>query len=144
MYGDVKDFNNYSIYTDGSYRSSKNRMGIGIVWIKDGKEVYSYSKGIDGGTNNIAELTAIYVALKSIKKPINSLEIVSDSEYSIGVISNPNWNPKKNRVLIGRIKDQLRETQQLVKNPITFKHVKGHADDSLNNKVDMLAQNASL
>lgn len=124
-------------------------MGIGVLWLREGKEVLRYSKGIKGGTNNIAELTAIYVALKSIKKNIDSLEIISDSEYSIGVVSNPTWNPKKNRVLIEKIKNQLEETQKLVKDSIKFIHTRGHqTDDSkftkFNNIVDRLAQDASL
>lgn len=139
----------FQIFTDGSFRSSRNAMGIGILWIKNGTPIFKYSKGIKGGTNNIAELTAIYVALKSIKKPINSLEIISDSEYSIGVISNPTWKPKKNVKLIRNIKKQLEETQKLVKEPIKFTHTYGHqANDSFitrnNNLVDNLAQTASL
>lgn len=139
---------NFVIYTDGSYRTSKNQMGIGVLWLSDGKEIMRYSKGLKGGTNNIAELTAIYIALRSIKKNIDSLEIISDSEYSIGVVSNPNWNPKKNRVLIEKIKEQLEKTQKLVKNPIKFTHTKGHQTDNseltkFNNIVDKLAQNSS-
>lgn len=136
---------NYRIFTDGSYRSSKDKMGIGVVWLKNNKKVHEYSKSVKGGTNNIAELLAIYVALKSIKKVIDTLEIISDSEYSIGVISNPSWKPKKNIKLIKQIKEQLSETQKLVNNPIKFTHTRGHqTDDSeftkYNNLVDNLAQ----
>lgn len=140
--------NDYEIFTDGSYRSSKNQMGIGVLWIKDGKEVKRHSQGIKGGTNNIAELRAIYIALRSIGKPINSLKIVSDSEYSIGVITNPSWNPKRNRVLIEKIKKQLEKTQKLVNSTISFIHTRGHQSNNskmtkYNNIVDTLAQNAS-
>ena len=72
----------YCIYTDGSCRANGNG-GIGVVWIKNNKKVYEYSKGYKGVTNNIMELTAILVGLKSISKQIDSLEIVSDSNYSI-------------------------------------------------------------
>ena len=135
---------NYSIYIDGSYRRSKNTSGIGVLWIKDGKVVYKYSKGFKGGTNNIAELIAIYVALCSIVKPINSLEIVSDSEYAIGSITKDYWKPKKNIMLIDEIKNQLKLTQKLVMNPIKFRHTFGHSTDKYNNIVDSLAQEASL
>lgn len=136
---------NYQIFTDGSYRSSKNRMGIGVIWLKNGEKVYQYSKGIKGGTNNIAELSAIYVALRSIKNNINSLVIYSDSEYSIGCITNEAWKPKKNIQLIQTIKNQLIETQKLVSTPIEFVHVRGHQKDTSeftkwNNLVDNLAQ----
>lgn len=139
--------NNYQIFVDGSCRANGNG-GIGIVWLKNGEKVYEYSKGYKSVTNNIMELSAIYIALRSIKKEIDSLEIVSDSEYSIGVITKP-WNPKKNIELITKIKKQLLETQKLVKNPITFRHTRGHRkidseDARWNNEVDWLAQTSSI
>ena len=138
---------NYCIYTDGSCRANGNG-GIGIVWLKNGEKVYEYSKGFKNITNNIAELTAILYSLKSIRNNIDSLEIVSDSEYSIGVITKP-WKPKKNIELIAKIKKQLVETQKLVKEPITFRHTRGHQridseDARWNNQCDWLAQNASI
>ena len=138
---------NYQIYTDGSCRANGNG-GIGIVWLKNGKKVFEYSKGYKGVTNNIMELSAIYIALCSIKKEIDSLEIITDSEYCIGVITKP-WNPKKNIELIAKIKKQLVETQKLVKEPITFRHTRGHQkisseDARWNNQCDWLAQTASI
>ena len=138
---------NYQIYTDGSCRANGNG-GIGIVWIKNGEKVFEYSKGYKNVTNNIMELTGIMVALKSISKPIDSLEIVSDSEYALGCIFNEKWNPKKNVELISKIKTQLIKTQSLVKNPITYRHVDGHQkgdndDVKWNNYADKLATNES-
>lgn len=132
---------NYKIYTDGSCRANGNG-GVGIVWLKNEEKILEYSKGFKNVTNNKMELTAIYIALKSISKPIDSLEIISDSEYSIGVITKP-WNPKKNIELIAKIKKQLVETQKLVKNPIKWTHTKGHSDNIWNNYVDKLATNES-
>lgn len=137
---------NYQVFTDGSCRANGNG-GIGVVWLKNGKKVFEYSKGYKSVTNNIMELTAIYIALKSIVKDINSLEIISDSEYSIGVITKP-WKPKKNIQLIDKIKKQLIETQKLVKEPIKWTHVKGHQKQGdinmiFNNRADSLAQFAS-
>lgn len=138
---------NYQIFVDGSCRGNKNG-GIGIVWIKNGEKVFEYSKGFKDVTNNRMELLAIGYALLSIKKPIDSLEIVSDSEYALGCIFNEKWNPKKNVELIARIKKQLIKTQSLVKNPITYRHIDGHqkgdSDDiKWNNYVDKLCSNES-
>ena len=138
---------NYQIFTDGSCRGNKNG-GIGIVWLKNGEKVFEYSKGFKDVTNNRMELLAIGYALMSIKKPIDSLEIVSDSEYALGCIFNEKWNPKKNVELIARIKKQLIKTQSLVKNKITYRHIDGHqkgdSDDiKFNNMCDKLAQNES-
>lgn len=133
---------NYKIYTDGSCRANGNG-GIGVVWLKNGEKVYEYSKGYKSVTNNIMELSAIYIALRSIKKEIDSLEIISDSEYALGCIFNEKWNPKKNKELIAKIKKQLVETQKLVKSPIKYIHTYGHADDKWNNLCDKLATNES-
>lgn len=137
----------YTIYTDGSCRGNKNG-GIGIVWLKNGKKVFEFSKGYKNTTNNQMELLAIGIGLKSIKKPIDSLTIISDSEYALGCIFNPSWNPKKNKELISKIKKQLEKTQKLVKNEIQTKHVYGHQkqgniDMIWNNYVDKLAANES-
>ena len=139
--------NNYQIFVDGSCRANGNG-GIGVVWLKNGKKVFEYSKGYKSVTNNIMELTAIYIALKSIVKDINSLEIISDSEYALGCIFNEKWNPKKNKELIAKIKKQLKVTQSLVKEPIKYRHVYGHQkvgdfDMIFNNRADSLAQFAS-
>ena len=138
---------NYQIYTDGSCRANKNG-GIGIIWLKNGKKVLEYSKAFKNVTNNIMELFAIFIGLRAIKKPIDSLEIVSDSEYALGCIFNESWNPKKNKKLIATIKKQLKETQKLVKEPISYRHIYGHqkegnTDMVWNNYVDKLAANES-
>lgn len=137
----------YVVFTDGSCRANKNG-GIGIVWLKNGKKVLEYSKAFKNVTNNIMELFAIFIGLRAIKKPIDSLEIVSDSEYALGCIFNENWNPKKNKKLIATIKKQLKETQKLVKEPISYRHIYGHqkegnTDMVWNNYVDKLAANES-
>ena len=138
--------NNWTIFTDGSCRGNKNG-GIGVVWLNDGKLIQEYSKGFKNTTNNKMELTAIKVALYSIKGEINSLKIISDSEYSIGVITKPQ-KKKKNIELINSIKSLLQEKQKLVKSKIEFIHVKGHSKESnensmWNNKADNLATTAS-
>ena len=137
----------YTIYTDGSCRANGNG-GLGVIWLKNGKKVFEFSKGFKGTTNNQMELFAIYIGLKAVSKPIDSLEIVSDSEYALGCIFNEKWNPKKNKELIAKIKKQLKITQSLVKEPIKWTHVKGHQKQGdinmvWNNYADKLCTNAS-
>ena len=132
---------NYIIYTDGSCRANGNG-GIGVVWLKNGEKVFEYSKGYKDVTNNIMELTAIYIALKSIKNNIDSLEIISDSEYALGCIFNENWNPKKNIELISKAKKELERVKTLTK--VTYRHIDGHQkgnteDAKWNRYVDNLA-----
>lgn len=136
---------NYIIYTDGSCRANGNG-GLGIVWLKNGKKILEYSKGYKKVTNNIMELKAIGIALKSIKKPIDSLTIISDSEYALGCIFNDSWNPKKNKELINSIKKELKRVKTLT--TVEYKHIYGHQkhggeDMVWNNYVDKLASNES-
>jgi len=133
---------NYKIYTDGSCRANGNG-GIGVVWLKNDEKVFEISRGFKETTNNQMELKAILYALVSIKKPIDSLEIVTDSEYCIGVLTNPSWKPKKNVKLIEVIKKAISTKQQLVKTPIKWTHTRGHSDDKWNNMCDKLATEAS-
>ena len=139
---------NYRIYTDGSCRANGNG-GIGVVWLKNDEKVYEFSKGFKEVTNNIMELMAIFYALKSIKKPIDSLEIISDSEYALGCIFNLEWHPKKNVELINKIRRQVIQTQCFVKEPIKYRHIRGHQrisseDARWNNQCDWLAQTSSI
>ena len=131
---------NYEVYTDGSCRGNKVG-GIGIVWLKNGEKVFEYSNRYENTTNNQMELLAIGIALKSIKKPIDSLTIISDSEYALGCIFNEKWNPKKNVKLIDSIKKELKRVQELT--TVECRHVFGHATNQWNIYVDKLAQKES-
>ena len=133
---------NYQIYTDGSCRANGNG-GIGVIWLRNNEKVFEISKGFKYTTNNQMELKAILYALASIKKPIDSLEIITDSEYCIGVLTNPTWKPKKNLELISRIKEEITRTQQYVSNPIKWSYTRGHSDNKWNNLCDKLATEAS-
>ena len=138
---------NYVIYTDGSCRSNGNG-GIGIVWLKNGEKVFEYSKGYKDTTNNQMELKAIGIALRSIKQPIDSLTIVSDSEYALGCIFNEKWNPKKNVELISKIKQEVKRVEKLIRKEINVEHTYGHQKDDSeytkwNNYCDKLAQKES-
>jgi hypothetical protein len=58
------------------------------------------------------------------------------------------WKPKKNVELINKIRKQVIKTQQLVKEPIKWRHIYGHqkiggVDMVWNNYVDKLAANES-
>ena len=137
----------FIIYTDGSCRGNGNG-GIGIVWLKNGEKVFEYSKGYKDTTNNQMELKAIGIALRSIKQPIDSLTIVSDSEYALGCIFNEKWNPKKNVELISKIKQEVKRVEKLIRKEINVEHTYGHQNDDSeytkwNNYVDKLAQKES-
>ena len=71
----------YEIYTDGAYSSKNNTGGVGIVILRDGHLIQKFNKAYKDTTNNKMELMAVIFALKSVKQPIDSLTIYSDSMY---------------------------------------------------------------
>lgn len=136
----------YILITDGAYSSSRNQGGLGFVFIRDGTKVFEYSKTVKNTTNNKMELGAIILGLRAIKGSIDSLVIVSDSMYCIGCATK-GWKRKKNQKLWEAFDKEYSRVSSLCSN-ITWKHVKGHQNDSSeftkwNNYVDKLAVRAS-
>ncbi|MCK5348909.1 MAG: hypothetical protein KAJ25_05940, partial [Desulfobacula sp.] len=74
------------IYTDGASSGNPGPSGIGILLIY-GENKKEISKYIGMATNNIAELTAIKVALEELKRVDLPVRIFSDSSYSIGLLT---------------------------------------------------------
>lgn len=134
------------LITDGAYSSSRNQGGLGFVFIRNGTKVFEYSKTVKNTTNNKMELGAIILGLRAIKGSIDSLVIVSDSMYCIGCATK-GWKRKKNQKLWEAFDKEYSRVSSLCSN-ITWKHVKGHQNDSSeftkwNNYVDKLAVRAS-
>lgn len=137
---------NYTLICDGAYSSSRDSGGLAFVFLREGKLILEYSKKVEHTTNNRMELGAIITGLSAIKKPINSLIIVSDSMYCIGTITK-NWKRNKNQDLWGLFDLVFSKVQKLCPN-IQFVHVKGHQKDNSeftkwNTYVDRLAVIAS-
>lgn len=132
---------NYICFTDGAYSSSRDQGGVGIVILKDGKEVLRYSNMYKKTTNNQMELGAIIIALRMIKGKINSLTVCSDSQYCIGCAVQ-GWKRKKNKIMWKEFDKQYERVKKLCPD-IRFIHVKGHDGNKHNEIVDKLAVTAS-
>jgi ribonuclease HI len=125
------------IYTDGAYSSLRDQGGIAFVIIKDGKEIFNYSKTYKHTTNNRCEVLAAIVALESVKEPTH-IRIYSDSQYLVNTM-NLGWNKlRKNPDLWTRM-DEAVAFHQLVE----FEWVRGHDVCEHNNKCDKLASKCS-
>ena len=77
------------IYTDGASRGNPGHAGIGIV-MKDENEkiVKEISDYIGETTNNIAEYTALVIALKTALEIYSEdVEVISDSELMVKQIN---------------------------------------------------------
>ena len=135
----------YTLICDGSCKSD-GTGGIGIVFLRNNELILEYSKKVEHTTNNRMELGAIIIGLASIKNPIDSLTVVSDSMYCIGTITK-NWKRKKNQDLWG-IFDLVYSRAKTLCSDIQFVHTKGHQKDDSeftkwNNYCDKLAVSAS-
>ena len=137
------------IYTDGACRFNPGPGGWSAILVAglsrigdralEKPIVYQREiSGFGGGntTNNIMELTAILEGLKAVKNRKSNIKIFTDSQYAIGVLSK-GWVAKKNKQLIVDIKKLLSDFPN-----INFEYVKGHDNNELNEKCDVLANDA--
>lgn len=133
------------IYTDGSSRGNPGPGGFGAILIYGDKQ-----KEISGGyrktTNNRMELLGVIAALESLTKKNISLTIYSDSQYVVRAVQEK-WLDKWVRTNFAggkKNKDLWMRYYKLAKDyQVTFKWVKGHADNPLNNRCDELATAAA-
>ena len=123
------------IYTDGAYSSLRNQGGIAFTILDGDKEICTKFKAFKKTTNNRMEMLAVIYALKMFKKK-SKITIISDSQYVIKGYTD-NWNKTKNLDL-WEILIKLIESHD-----VTFNWVKGHAKNKYNEKVDLLALQAS-
>lgn len=133
--------NNYIVYTDGAYSSSRKQGGTGLVFIKDDKVILKHNAMYKDTTNNRMEIQAVINAFKCIRKPIDSLTIYSDSMYVIGC-ATMGWKREKNSDLWEIYQKEYDKVSKLC-SKIEFIHVKGHNGDKYNEIVDKLAVEAS-
>jgi ribonuclease HI len=134
-----------SIYTDGSSRGNPGPGGYGavLIWGDIKKEL---SKGYRLTTNNRMELMAVIAALEALKKNDLELVIYSDSNYVVKAIMQ-GWLKKWLRTgFKGGIKNKdlwMKYHELSQKHKIHFNWVKGHAENVMNNRCDILATQAA-
>ena len=133
------------MYTDGASRGNPGPGGYGTI-LKWG----SHSKELSGGyrktTNNRMELMAVIAGLEALKRESLSIVVYSDSQYIVRAVTEgwlKNWiatnfkGGKKNKDL------WLRYADLAANHKIRFVWVKGHADNTFNNRCDELATAAA-
>ena len=138
-----------SIYCDGACEPNPGNAGSGIVVYRAGElaELW-YGLYHPMGTNNTAELNALYHALRMAEAEIgigNSVEICSDSAYSINCIRSwaPGWKQRgwktaaKEPVKNADLWQALDAAQ--ARHKIEWRWIKGHAGHEGNERADALA-----
>ena len=123
------------MYADGACSGNPGPAGLGVA-IFDGEDRRELSEYLGHGTNNIAELTAIQRALEALAGEERTVEIKTDSSYSIGVLTK-GWKAKANQALIVDVKAALSKVPS-----VRIMYVKGHAGIAGNELADALARAA--
>ena len=133
------------IYTDGACSGNPGPGGWGAILMYKGheRELSGYEPH---ATNNRMELTAPIMALSALKEPCH-VTLYTDSAYVVNAFTKgwiASWlqngwrtagkNPVENQDLWMRLLE-LCNTHK-----VTWKKVKGHADNAYNNRCDQLAR----
>lgn len=142
------NLNQIKIYCDGACSNNPGKSGSGLAVYNDNDlPILLYGEYEEKGTNNTAELKALYKALLLAKESnAQNKFIYSDSKYSIDCISkwayswkSKGWSKKggeiKNLELIKKAHNLYNEIQ----NEITLAHVKAHAGIEGNELADRMA-----
>lgn len=122
-------------YCDGSGLAGGTKPGgIGVVITGLFVDDLMIAKQLPHATNNVAELAAVQRALMEIANPHQQVEVCTDSQYAIGIVSDLSWVPKTNVELVNAIRADL-----ALRPNVTFKHVPGHDGVYGNELADALA-----
>jgi ribonuclease HI len=144
-----------SIYCDGACEPNPGNAGSGIVVYRAG-ELAQLWFGLYNpmGTNNTAELNALYHALRMAEKAIetgNSVEVCSDSAYSINCIRSwaPSWEKKGWKKSGGEIKNLeiIQDCYAIyrgIKEDLNLTHVAAHVGTEGNELADRMAMLGAL
>ena len=139
-----------TVYCDGACEPNPGNAGSGIVVYRsaDLAELW-YGLYHPNGTNNTAELNALYHSLRMAEAEIqkgNTVQLCSDSAYSINSVRTwaPSWEKKGWMRSGGEIKNlQIIQDSyaiyQRIKRDLTLTHVAGHAGTEGNELADRMA-----
>jgi ribonuclease HI len=134
------------IYTDGSSSVKSGMCGWALTGMFDGRRVRM--AGAMPGTNQLAELYAVIVALNGCSHVGGPSRIVSDSMYAIGCMTTyrKKWESNGFMTAAGTpvnhvelIKSGHRLMDQLA-GSVEFVHVRGHRGEAGNEEADLISR----
>lgn len=125
------------VFTDGSCRGNPGPAGSGaVLLLPDGGRAEA-SLALGQGTNNIAELSAIGLALELLDEaavpPGAPVALFTDSNYANGVLAL-GWKAKANQDLVAGLRQRLR-----ARPGVRLQWVAGHVGVEGNERADELA-----
>jgi ribonuclease HI len=124
------------VYADGACSGNPGPAGLGIR-VDDGSAPRELSEYLGTATNNIAELTAILRVAEVFADDPRPIEIRTDSQYAIGVLTK-GWKARANVELVAQVKRALARLGDRVR----LVYVPGHAGVAGNERADELARAA--
>ena len=133
-----------TIYTDGACSGNPGFGGWGVVIIKPDSKMICLNGGEENTTNNRMELTAAIQSIIYFKEKTN-LEIFTDSKYLKDGIESWIYKWKSNGWKTANKKSVKNKDlwiildREIAKHEIKWKWVKGHANNTFNEKADSLA-----
>ena len=138
------------IYTDGGCEPNPGEAGSGLAVYRDGKiDELWYGLYNPNGTNNTAELSALFKALEMAKKELaknRTVAIFCDSKYSIQCVTQwaVGWEKKGWKKSGGEIKNldlikKMFALYQELKSSIQVLHVNGHVGVEGNELADRMS-----
>ena len=140
------------IYCDGACSGNPGFAGSGLaIYSNKRNPVLLHGDFVEVGTNNIAELNALYQALVIAKQTSseNIITIFSDSKYSIDCITTwaygwkaKGWTKKGGEIKNLELIKKIHDLYERIKDLIEIKHVKGHSGIEGNELADRMAVTA--
>lgn len=141
--------NSITIYCDGACKGNPGKSGSGLaIYHGKSKPTLIYGKYKEMGTNNTAELNALYKALliSSQMPTLLNFIIYCDSKYSIDCVSkwaygwkSRGWIKKGGEIKNLEIIKLAHELYDTLKDRVDLKYVKGHSGVEGNELADRMA-----
>ena len=136
----------YTLYTDGSCLGNPGPGGVGIVVLKDGKELARLSFGEKHTTNNRMELLASMSGIAYVKETYGydtNITVLTDSQYVVDGMTTWRHGWKKTNWKGCKKNQDLWRELDVLGNDCKFQWVRGHNKDHYNEIADDLAQAAA-
>jgi ribonuclease HI len=130
------DAQSFTVYADGACSGNPGPAGAGVVIVDPGGKIREGFRYLGEATNNVAELTAVLIALDATEGLGHPVRLHTDSQYTIGVLQK-GWKAKANPELIATLRAKLAKRPD-----VRLFYVPGHAGVPLNERADELAREA--
>lgn len=123
-----------SAWADGSGTTANKPGGIGVYLEIPNQAPKFISENVGNGTNNRAELLAVYRVLREFPWVNARVDIFTDSQYARDILTK-DWEAQANQDLVKTIREDL-----AIRGGVTISHVYGHNGTKGNEIADRLAK----